>query len=302
MKNSGTDIKARKTSGKVSHTEEFKVFCILSDERVYRSGSPAVFSSVMNQAGINGAYVPLRVEPDRIGEAVKSLMVLNIAGANVTVPYKEAVMPHLDILSEGAQIIGAVNTITREADKLKGYNTNAIGFMDSLENARVSVTGKPALVFGTGGAARAVVFMLNWLRAEPVFITGRNHEKVLSIVDRIGGAPVKWAELPETSVRANLVVNATSVSGYDESPELAETVGKLKLKDCELLIDLNYGRSNNFWQDLAEKKGVRFLDGLMALACQVRRSLALWTGLEIETEAFLRAAQELVTPESTVKP
>lgn len=72
-----------------------------------------MFSAILNRVGIKGTYVPFMVEPDQLGHAVQSLKVLNIAGANVTVPYKEKVMPHLDAISEGATIIGAVNTIVR---------------------------------------------------------------------------------------------------------------------------------------------------------------------------------------------
>jgi shikimate dehydrogenase len=74
-----------------------------------------------------------KVSPNDVGQALQSLRILNIAGANVTVPYKETVIPHMDILSEGANIIGAINTIVRNGAELKGYNTNAIGFMDALD-------------------------------------------------------------------------------------------------------------------------------------------------------------------------
>ena len=91
-----------------------------------------MFSRVMEKVGLRSAYVPFRIRPEHIGQAVQSLRILNMAGANVTVPYKEAVVPHLDVLSEGANIIGAVNTIVQTGDTLKGYNTNAIGIMDAL--------------------------------------------------------------------------------------------------------------------------------------------------------------------------
>ena len=103
--------------------------------------------------GIKGAYVPFQVDPDDLGQALQSLRILNIAGANVTVPYKEVVVPHMDVLSEGANIIGAINTIVRNGNELKGYNTYAIGFMDALNDVGFDVEGKSALVFGTGGAA-----------------------------------------------------------------------------------------------------------------------------------------------------
>jgi shikimate dehydrogenase len=109
-----------------------KVFCILSDERVQASKSPAMFSRVLQRIGMQGVYVPFKVEPENLGRALQSLKVLNIAGAKVTVPYKEKVLPFLDVLSEGANIIGAINTIVCNDGTLKGYNTNAIGFMDGL--------------------------------------------------------------------------------------------------------------------------------------------------------------------------
>ena len=90
-----------------------KIFCILSDDRAFFSKSPAMFTSVFKRVGIRGAYVPFRVAPEEIGRAMESLRVLNIDGANITAPYKESVFPHMDILSEGANIIGAVNTVVR---------------------------------------------------------------------------------------------------------------------------------------------------------------------------------------------
>ena len=105
-----------------------------------------MFSAILKRAGIKGTYVPFKVCPADVGQAIHSIRILNIAGANVTVPYKEAVIPYLDVLSEGARIIGAVNTIVRKGDVLKGYNTNAIGFMDALNHAGFNVAGKSAVV------------------------------------------------------------------------------------------------------------------------------------------------------------
>jgi shikimate dehydrogenase len=195
-----------------------------------------------------------------------------MAGANVTVPYKEAVIQYLDVLSEGAQIIGSINTITIKGNELKGYNTNAVGFMNALEEAGFDAAGKSALVFGTGGAARAVVFMLNWLNADPIFVAGRDVEKTRQLVERIGGEAIALDALPGQSISASLVVNATSVSSNDESAELSALVGRLQVPNCELILDLNYGRRQNFWQDRARTKNIRFMDGLPSLAYQARQA------------------------------
>ena len=266
-----------------------KVYCILSDERAYRSKSPTMFETVLNRLGINGAYVPFMVKSENLGQACQSLRILNIAGANVTVPYEQSVIPFMDVLSEGANIIGSINTIVRNGDELKGYNTNAIGIMDALNKAGFDPEEKSALVFGTGGAARAVVFILNWLRTNSVFVTGRNDEKIRQLVNRIGGEAISLGMLKDQPPAVELMVNATSVSSPDESPETASLVAKLQLPECQLVLDLNYGRAQNFWQDLVYRKNIGFMDGLSPLAYQARRTFALWTGVQVPPEEFLKA-------------
>jgi shikimate dehydrogenase len=294
--------KADAGSGPLRNRSAMKIFCILSDQRAFRSKSPDLFSTVLNRVGIRGMYVPFQIEPDQIGQAIQSLRVLNIDGANVTVPYKEAVMPHLNAISEGATIIGAVNTIVRNGTVLKGYNTNAIGFMEALEELGFDVTGKTALVFGTGGAAKAVAFILNWLRVGSVVVAGRREERTKALIHRFGGEARSMNSLVERPVPAHLVVNTTSVSSYDESPELAALVANLELAGCELVFDLNYGRNQNFWQDMATSRGIHFTDGLPALAYQARRTFALWTGIQVDPREFLNAiASSGVTTYSPVE-
>lgn len=266
-----------------------QVYCIISDERAYRAKSPVIFSTVLKRMGIKGTYVPFKVKPDQVGQALQSLRVLNIAGANITVPYKQAVIPFLDILSEGANIIGAVNTIVLNGEKLKGYNTNAIGFMDALSYAGFEAEDKSAMVFGTGGAARAVVFILNWLRTKTIFVAGRDEAKTQEMVDRFGGEGRSLSSLEGQRIPVDIVVNATSVSSSDESPELASLFASLKLPSCSMLVDLNYDRPKNFWKRGAEEKGIRFMDGLMPLAYQARRTFSLWTGLQVPPEEFISA-------------
>jgi shikimate dehydrogenase len=269
-----------------------KVFCILSDERAFRLKSPEMFSMVMKRLGIKASYVPFAVKPEDIGQAIQSLQILNIAGANITAPYKEKVIPFLDVLSEGANIIGAVNTIVCDGDILKGYNTNAIGFMDALSEVNFDVEGKTALVFGTGGAAKSVVFILNWLRTDSIIVAGRRKEKAQEIVDRFSGDAMPIYDLPNRSFPANIVVNATPISSIDQSPEMAAVVEKLEIPECELVLDLNYGHTKNFWQDMAKTRGIRFVDGISTLAFQARRTFALWTGAQVPPEEFLKAIEE----------
>jgi shikimate dehydrogenase len=264
-----------------------KVYCILGDERVFNSKSPDMFTAVFQQVGLKGVYVPFMTHLENVGEALASMRILNIAGANITVPYKECVIPFLDVLSEGAKIIGAINTIAWEGDVLKGYNTNAIGFMDTLEEIAYAVPGKRALVFGSGGVAKAVVFILNWLRAETVYIAARNDNRSREMAERLGGEAISLEDAIAESLGVDMVVNATSVSSEDESPEFAAMIERLDLDGCQLLMDLNYGREKNIWERKALTTDVMFMDGLRTLAYQARRTFALWTGVQVEPNQFL---------------
>lgn len=269
-----------------------KVYCILSDERASQSKSPMMFTRVLKRQGINGTYVPFVVRPSDLGQAIQSLRVLHLAGANITVPYKEAVIPLLDALSEGAHIIGAVNTIVRDGDRLKGYNTNAIGIMEALNEVGFEVDGKTALVFGTGGAARAVVFILNWLRAGRVLVAGRNPERTQAVSAALGGEPMDLVSLAGRTLAVDILINATSVSSPDEAPEMAALLTETEFPGCQLVFDLNYGRQKNFWEELARRLAAPFLDGLPALAHQARRAFALWTGMQVPPQEFLKALKE----------
>ncbi|GAB6143753.1 shikimate dehydrogenase family protein [Desulfocicer niacini] len=270
-----------------------KIFCILSDERAFRSKSPALYNAIFKKIGISAAYVPLKVLPDQLGAAMQSLKTLNFSGANITIPYKSLVIPYMNIMSEGANIIGAVNTIIRNGDELKGYNTNAIGFMDTLEEAQFDVTGKKALIFGSGGGARAVIFILNWLRADAINIAGRTESRVNDIISRIGGTPTTLEFLDKNSSQAEIIVNTTPISSPEDSLPFHEFIQRQPFKSCRLIIDLNYGRKNNFWKEKAKSLDIPFIDGLIPLAHTARRTLILWTRVDIPPPEFMKALREI---------
>lgn len=264
-------------------------FCILGDENVFKVKSAAMFTAVMRNAYLSGAYVPYQVQPYHLGEAMKALNILNMAGANVTSPYKESAIPWMDELSEAAQIIGSINTIVINKEQRKGYNTNAIGITHALKSVNFKPANKPVLVFGTGGAARAVVFVLKWFKAEPIFVVGRDFSKSQRLVKKLGGEAIKLEDLDQVAADIKLIFNTTTVSNVDDGPELAIAVQKMKSKNCELIFDLNYDKPGNFWQDLAQRYDIEFKDGRVALAHQGSQTLALWTGTIIDPKEFLVA-------------
>ncbi len=261
-----------------------KVFGFLSDKRAFVSKAPAVYRALMDLAGVRGSYTAFMVEPEDLETAIQGLRALNITGANIGVPYQVQIIPHLFALSEGAKIIGAVNTVVRHGRYYKGYNTNALGFMDALGAAGIkAATCKSALVVGTGGAARAAVFVLNWLGMPSLVVTGRQLAQAQKVVAHAGGGkPSLLTSLANQTIAANIVVNATSVSDADEAPDLATLLRCIDLRDCQMVVDFNYDVPSNIWRELAERQGIQFMDGLSILGHQAKHTLALfWPGLKI---------------------
>ncbi|MEA2108286.1 MAG: hypothetical protein U9P07_02540 [Pseudomonadota bacterium] len=274
-----------------------KVFAFLSDERVFTSKAPAVYRALMELVGISGTYTAFMVEPEDLEAAVQGLGVLHIAGANIGIPYQEQIIPHLFALSEGAKIIGAVNTVVRHGRYYKGFNTNALGLIDALGAAGFKTAAcKSALVVGTGGAARAAVFVLNWLGIPSMVVTGRQLKNAQKIVAHIGGGqPGLLASLADQPITANIVINATSVSHADEAPDLATLIKQVDLCDGQMVVDFNYDKQPNIWRELADRQGLMFMDGLSILGHQATHALALfWPGLKI-SPAMVAAAIEKIT-------
>jgi shikimate dehydrogenase len=266
-----------------------KVFGIISDERALKSKSPVMHNTVFRNKGVAGVYVPFVIASDRVQQAVEGIRALGIAGVNVTVPYKETIMAYLDDISREAKAIGAVNTIVRRIDRLEGYNTDAGGFLDALERAGFDPAGKKALVFGHGGAAKAAAYALKQAGATELVLTGRREEPLQEAARGLSAEACLLKELTGSFMMVDLVVNATPVSSPTESSFLAELTTGLSFGGLRLVVDLNYGRTANFWQVMALKHGAEFMDGLAMLALQARRSFKLWTGDDANPEEFIDA-------------
>lgn len=270
-----------------------RVFGILSDHRAFWSKSPLMHNAVLKRHGIEGIYLPFCVADARLADAVKGIRALNITGVNVTVPYKESVVPFLDCCSEEATAVGAVNTILNRDDKLIGENTDVGGFVDALESAGYHLTGKTALVIGTGGAAKAVLRGLKKMGANMILVTGRDAGKARKLAWQLDCLDVTFEQLrAHDDVSADLVVNATTISVPGEDPLMDDLAGKSHIVECEFVFDINYGREINLWQDFAETHGARFMDGISMLAHQAKRSFCLWTGVDASAEEFLEALKE----------
>lgn len=257
----------------------------LLGDPVAHSLSPLIHNAAFRATGIDAEYHPRRVEPEELPGAVAALREPGVLGANVTIPYKRAVIAYLGALAPAAEAIGAVNTIVRQEDgALLGDNTDAAGFLHGLEGAG-DLHGAPAVVLGSGGAARAVVYaLLTDLRPETLTIAARSPEKAealaadLAGLDPDGTLRVVALGAAGAAIRAaRLVVNATPVGMHPDEhatpwPE-ADDFGP-----AHTVYDLVYAPAETRLLREATARGARPIGGMKMLVGQAAASFARWTG------------------------
>jgi len=257
---------------------------------VAHSLSPRLHGYWLRHYGIDGAYVPLPVRPERLGSALRALPDLGFAGCNLTVPHKEAALGALDEIAEDARRIGAVNTILVRADgSLYGWNTDIEGFAQSLIAAlpEWSIAGKHAVVLGAGGAARAVVAAVQNLGAEEVVILNRTRERAEALATDLGGAirPLPWERRSEALSQAALLINTTTLGMLGKPPL---SIDLAPLPTDAVVADIVYAPLETPLLAEARRRGHRVVDGLGMLLYQAVPGFEAWFGRRPEVTPALR--------------
>jgi shikimate dehydrogenase len=265
---------------------------------VAHSRSPRLHGYWLSHHGIDGAYLPLPVRPEQFAQALRALPMLGFAGANVTVPHKEAALAGVDQAAPEARRIGAVNTIVIAADgTLEGRNTDAFGF---IENLRATVSGwraggGPAVILGAGGSARAVAYALAAGGAPEIRLVARTAERAERLAADIGG-PFRiypWNERAAALADAVLLVNTTTL-GMAGQPPL--DLDLASLPPAAVVNDIVYTPLETPLLAAARRRGNSAVDGLGMLLHQARPGFAAWFGVEPAVTPELRrfVAQDLL--------
>jgi shikimate dehydrogenase len=250
---------------------------------VKHSFSPIMHNLAIKNLGINYVYVPFLVSGD-IKTAVNAVRDMNFSGVNVTIPFKEKVIPFLDELSEEAKKIGAVNTIINRDGKLIGDNTDGLGFIRSLkENLKFDVNGKFCFICGAGGASRAIAVSLVLSGAKKVFITDIDLEKAknLSQIYPDKMSVVSQNEIEKTIKDSDLVVNATPIGMEKEKRDFPFNPEFLTKKN--IVYDIIYNVETPL-VDYCKNNEIRCLNGLEMLLFQGVLSFEKWTNLNPPVE------------------
>jgi shikimate dehydrogenase len=225
-----------------------KLFAVTGDP-ILHSKSPDIFGAVFTKNGIDAAY--FRLAADTAGEAVVLMKALELTGLNVTAPYKADVIPFLDETDADADKTQAVNTIVNDNGRLKGYNTDHIGVIESFRDNNIEVKNKACVVIGAGGAGRAALYGIHKAGADCTVID--IDEKLAERVARESGCnAAKYDQLESCVISSDIVVYAVDASTINILKE--ETI-----RPDQVIYDVNYKQS--FLTELAGKKGCRMVTG-----------------------------------------
>lgn len=259
---------------------------------ISHSRSPALHGHWLKTYGIDGEYLPLAVEPENLASFIKNLADQGFAGANVTVPHKEAAMAACDSVEPLATRIGAVNTlVVGDAGKIEGRNTDAFGFIENLRAGAPEFEAAmgPAVVIGAGGAARAIVAALIDAGAPAIRIVNRTHSRAEEIVEDLG-SPVQAVpidDLDKALRDAALLVNSTTL-GMTGQPPL--DIDLEHLPETAVVNDIVYNPIQTQLLKIAAGRGNPVVDGVGMLLHQARPGFHAWFGVDPEVTAELRAA------------
>jgi len=257
---------------------------------IKHSISPFIHNSAFEATNTNGVYLAWEVDATELAETVANIRRYQMYGINLSMPYKEQVIPYLDQLSEEACLIGAVNTVVNREGTLIGYNTDGKGFFKSLPSFKIS--RKRLVLLGAGGAAKAILAqaILDGVSQISVFVRSSSMEKTRPYLEKIQNATgfrvdlfalEDIQDLQDSITQADLLVNATSV-GMDGSSQPIPT--SIVLPEKLMVADVIYQPFETPFLKWARNQGNQSINGLGMLLYQAAEAFELWTGKEMPTD------------------
>ena len=265
----------------------------LIGDPVEHTGSPAIHNFLAQKMGDDLVYVPFHVTGDGLEEAVEGAYALDILGLNVTIPHKIEVMQYVTELDDAALEIGAVNTLQMIKGGYKGYNTDFSGFMRELDSVDIQINGKKVIMLGAGGAAKAVMYSLQRLDAEHIYVLNRNIEKARSLFGKLDNVDImgfdSWRDIPKDKY---ICIQCTSVG---LSPEDDQCV--IEDEDFYDLVseavDLIYKPKETAFMKKVVSHGGKAYNGLRMLMYQAVSSYEFFTRKEVPEEIIKELYNEL---------
>lgn len=253
---------------------------------IKHSFSPLMHNAVFAQMDLNYAYLPFEIEENQLAEAVTSIRALGLQGVNVTIPYKEKVIPYLDELSEEAAACRAVNVIYNQNGSLIGYNTDGKGFIRALQEENIAIKGR-AVFIGAGGAARSLAYELAREGISEIIFMDVDYDKGAGLAKFIAASKLcdSYAEIMEQdkfgiySKKADLIVNCSPVGMYPRI-ELSPVEDLCWVSSETVLCDVIYNPLLTKFLRMGQARGLKTVNGLSMFVYQGVLTLEIMLGIK----------------------
>ena len=257
--------------------------------------SPFMHSQWFNDLTIDATYIPLHVTKDKLPEAIQSLRCLGASGWNVTIPHKEAIVPLLDRLDATAALMGAVNTVVVEQDgTLTGYNTDGIGFVNSLEEAEGSILkNQPILLIGAGGAARGIAFALKAQGYVDISCANRTLSTAQRLIKDVEGVRALTLEQAEDELASFQIIIQTTPAGMKTSI-MDKPLSLKNLTSSAIVGDIVYNPLLTPFLAEAKDRGARCLNGVGMFVHQGAFSFQKWTHRQPDTKQMIEQVEQIL--------
>ncbi len=245
--------------------------------------------------GLDWRYLTLEVDAADLEDAIRGMRAMGFRGANLTKPHKVSVIPLLDELTETAALMGAVNCIDRQGDRLLGDNADGKGFLLSLKEL-LDPQGISAVVLGAGGAARAIAVELAQAGAEQITVVNRSPQRGQELVELLNEkTPAQtrfqpWENQYTLNTPCDVLINATSIGLFD--PQARVPVDSHSLELAQVVADVVFNPVETRFLQEAAAAGAKTLNGLGMLVNQAAICFQRWTGVEPESTVMREALEE----------
>jgi shikimate dehydrogenase len=256
---------------------------LLFGNPVGHSLSPFMHNLALNHFSVKAQYLAIELRENEWARLASHLNDDAFLGANITIPYKQLMMSYVDDIDHTASEIGAINTIVKQDYKLRGFNTDVHGFLSPLKQHENELRDKGAIVFGTGGASRAVVTALNELQMSPIKLVSRNPGKITDF-ENSGADVISYDEWAAFSENALLIVNATPLGMHPNVEQSAVRETEKQFLANKICYDIVYNPLKTRFLEMAEEAGAKAIGGLEMFIQQGSRSFELWTGKPFPVE------------------
>ena len=264
-------------------------YAVIGDP-IDHSLSPNIHNAAFRHLGSEDTYIAYKIPAGELSAGIGALKEIKIAGFNVTIPHKIEMMKFLDEMDTTSKVIGAVNTVVNDDGKLKGYNTDMIGFLDPIKKRNLTIKGSQVMLLGAGGAARAIMTAMVKEKASKITIVNRtmeNANKLAEFAKKIGGniETVSLQEANKLISDHKFIINSTSIGMDNEQSHISTE----NMNENSIVYDIVYQPMNTDLIKKSKEKGATIIYGYEMLLSQAACSFEIWHKTEAPYDVMKKA-------------